>query len=601
MSATTYILATHDPELLRAWWVLVPAGARVVTLSELVQGGATLPAGLPMIVVVEEAVVGELPRTCVQAPMVFVGDQHGEVFERLAQTTGATRVCLSRQDSFTRLGEFLPLLEEIATRGATSNLLWDRKEQAAAPVGAAMRGRERDRSAEAADSWWDWMGDAVEAIGTREELLGEFRRMAKRSLRTSHVVFFLREDTGYRADRGDNFCANNDALSQYLVHHPVLLDGASWPVSVNPVVELSIRQRMAAWSLRLIVPLHDNGRLAGWMGLGVRDDGLAYEAADCARATSLGRLLRQMLGCSPKGGGAVAAGTHSQLAAKYLPGVLILGAGEMPSEAVPAAVSNLIAEVRQLRVTRRIVPGAGRPWRASAGIIAETQGVWANWEDATGELLEQHRRARAERLALLHDLALTLNHELGNSLVSLAALRHNPGAETNSPVLLAAIKRDIASLEAVNRHLASLPTFSEVEAESIDLRALVHSVGRKCGVTVETGSQEILLDVAPKLIEFGLESILESIAENRPGLGKRDLVMSLRTSGAGENLAAVLSIRGAGLALEGILPAPQPGATPTHGRIGVFIAKEIVHLHGGSIEAGTGTNGPEISLSIRQW
>ena len=600
MSATTYILATHDPELLRAWWVLVPAGARVVTLSELVQGGAVLPAGLPMIVVVEEAVVGELPRACVQAPMVFVGDQHGEVFERLGQTTGAARVCLSRRDSHARLGEFLPLLEEIATRGATTALLSDRNQHAVAPVSRGVRGRERERGADTEESWWDWMGDAVEAIGGREELLGEFRRMAKRTLRTSHVVFFLREDTGYRADRGDYFCANGDALSQYLVHHPVLLDGASWPVSVTPVVELSIRQRMAAWSLRLIVPLHDNGRLAGWMGLGVRDDGLAYDSADCAKAASLGRLLRQMMACTPQSvvGGS---GDRAQLAAKYLPGVLILGAAEMPPENVPVAVKNLIAEVRQLRVTRRIVPSAGRPWRASAGIVAETQGVWANWEDATAELQEQHRRAREERLALLHDLALTLNHELGNSLVSLAALRHNPGAETNSPVLLAAIKRDIASLEAVNRHLASLPTFSEVEAESIDLRALVCAVGRKCGVMVETGSQEILLDVAPKLIEFGLESILESIAENRPGLGKRELVMSLRTSGTGESLAAVLSIRGPGLALEGILPAPQPGATPTHGRIGVFIAKEIIHLHGGSIQAGTGTNGPEISLSIRQW
>lgn len=597
MSATTYILATHDPELLRAWWVLVPAGARVVTLSELVQGSAILPAGLPMIVVVEEAVVGELPRICVQAPMVFVGDQHGEVFERLAQTAGAARVCLSRQDSHTRLGEFLPLLEEIATRGATANLLSDRREQ---PAPGSSPARLRDRHPEAGEAWWDWMGDAVEAIGSREDLLSEFRRMVKRSLRTSHAVFFLREDMGFRSDRGDYFCANNDPLSHYLVHHPVLLDGASWPVNVGPVVELSIRQRMAAWSLRLIVPLHDNGRLAGWIGVGVRDDGLSYDAGDYARATNLGRLLRQMLGSSRKTNQA-GVSDHSQLAAKYVPGVLILGAAEKPPESVPAAVISLITEVRQLRVTRRIAPSPGRPYRASAGIIAETQGVWVNWEDATAEVQELHRRARAERLALLHDLALTLNHELGNSLVSLAALRHNPGAETNSPVLLAAIKRDIASLEAVNKHLASLPTFSEVEAESIDLRALVYSVGRKCGVAVETGSQEILLDVAPKLIEFGLESIIESIAENRPGLGKRDLVMSLRTSGSGESLAAVLSIRGAGLALEGILPAPQPGATPTHGRIGVFIAKEIVHLHGGTIQAGTGTNGPEITLSIRQW
>ena len=179
--------------------------------------------------------------------------------------------------------------------------------------------------------------------------------------------------------------------------------------------------------------------------------------------------------------------------------------------------------------------------------------------------------------------------------------RQNPGAETNSPVLLAAIKRDIAALEAINRHLASIPTFSEVMPEKVDLRALVSAVGRKGGVSVETGSQQLQLDVAPKLVEFALEAVIDSIAENRPGLGKRELAMSVRAAGSGKNLTAVLSIRGAALVLEGILPAPQPGAPPTHGRIGVFIAKEIVALHGGVIEPGTGVNGPEIVITLRRW
>jgi hypothetical protein len=597
MSTVTYILATRDPELLRAWWVLVPAGARVVTLSELVQGTAILPTGLPMIVVVDETVAGELPQTYSGVPMVFVGDRQGQVFEQISQKSGSTRVCLSRDDSRSRLGEFLPLLEEIAARGAATSLLLEKK--APTPVFAPQVAAPRDLAMAVADSWWDWMGDAVEATGSREDLLGEFRRLAKRALRTSHVMFFLREEAGYRADRNEFFCTNNDPVSQYLVHNPVVIDGNDWAPGLSHVVELSIRQRMAAWSVRLIVPMHDNGRLAGWMALGLREDGLPYETADRARALSIARLLRQMLASSsPKSGGAV---ERSPLVAKYLPGVIILGADENPSEGTPAAVRGLIAEVRQLRINRRLAPAAGQPIRASAGIIAETQGVWVSWEDASAELVEQHRRERADRLALLHDLALTLNHELGNSLVSLAALRHNPGAETNSPVLLAAIKRDIAALEAINRHLSSLPTFSEVAAESVDLRALVYSVGRKCGISVETGAEEILLDVAPKLIEFGLESILESIAENRPGLGKRELVMSLRTAGSGDNLTAVLGIRGAGLALEGILPAPKPGATPTHGRIGVFIAKEIIRLHGGVIEAGTGVNGPDITITLRRW
>ena len=591
MSSATFILASRDPEIIRAWWVLVPSGARVVTLSEIVQGDAILVAGAPLVTVVEESVVGELPAICLEAPMIFVGDHYGEVFERLSLNATSPRICLNATESQTRLGQFLPLLEEIATRGATENLL---RERATQPLPAPAVSAD-DRRSDIPDTWWDWMGDAVEAVGDRAQLVDEFRRIVKRTMRTSHAMFFLREEGGFRADRDAYFCPASDPIAHHLSRHPVFIDETPGGMTASPVVELSIRQRMAIWGARLIVPMHDNGRLAGWIGLGVREDGLPYDAADRARLSKLVRLMRQMLAKTAGRSGGL---EKSPLAAKYLPGAAILGAHEAAPESWPAAVRTLIADVRQLRADRSLVPGPGQPYRARAGMIEETQGVWIFWEDAGGELQEQHRRARAERLALLHDLALTLNHELGNSLVSLAALRHNPGAETNSPVLLAAIKRDIAALEAINRHLASLPTFSEVSAERVDLRALVCAVGRKCAVTVETGPRDVMLDVAPKLIEFGLESIVESIAENRPGLGKRELMMSLRTIDAA---TAVISIRGAGLALEGILPAPRPGAAPTHGRIGVFIAKEIVHLHGGTIEPGAGTNGPEILITIRQW
>jgi hypothetical protein len=42
MSAT-YVLATDDPELLRAWWVLVPTGRQVLTLEDLNAGAAVGP------------------------------------------------------------------------------------------------------------------------------------------------------------------------------------------------------------------------------------------------------------------------------------------------------------------------------------------------------------------------------------------------------------------------------------------------------------------------------------------------------------------------------------------------------------------------------
>jgi hypothetical protein len=224
-----------------------------------------------------------------------------------------------------------------------------------------------------------------------------------------------------------------------------------------------------------------------------------------------------------------------------------------------------------------------------------------HWEDASQELREVLQKQRSARLALLHDIALTLNHELGNALVSLAALRHNPGAETNSPVLLAAIKRDIASLESINRHLASIPTFSEVAPEGADVRALLREVGRKTGVAVDGNGPSVTLSIVPKLVDFALESIVESIAENRQELGKKDLSLRLRASGEGEQLTAQILIKGSRLALEGIWPQPEPGDAPSNGRISVFVAKEIVRLHGGDIRANQTTLGTEISITLRNW
>ena len=572
----------------------MPSGGRVITANEAGLLGEAALQKLVLVAVIDKAASTELPATLANVPTVWVGSGKADAGSRGTGEFSRSRVFLSREDSRLKLGEFLPLLEEIAERGAAANLLSEKK-----AVSAATTVVENPKSSEQIDGW-AFFGAAVDALGSREQLLAEFNRTARQALGTSHVIFFLKEGSEFRADRGRLSCAAHDPLIQYLNAQPVVLDGSVWPGNPQPVVELTMRQRMAAWSVRLIAPMHDNGRLVGLMGFGVRDDGLAYDGADRAQAVKLARLLRQMLVWLPQGAH-TAAPDHRQLGQKYLPGILLLASDEEALAQTPQAVVALIAEVRQLRTTRKLTPTSGQPFRATAGIVAETQGVWVSWEDASAEMQDSVRRARAERLELLHDLALTLNHELGNSLVSLTALRHNPGAETTSPVLLAAIKRDIASLEAINRHLASIPTFSEVNAESVDLRALVFAVGRKVGVVVETSTDPVKLDIAPRLIEFGLESIIESIIENRPGLGKRDLAISVRSSGSGEGLAAVLTIRGPGLSLEGILPPPEPGATPTHGRIGVFIAKEIIRLHGGSIVGGAGVNGPEISISIRTW
>ena len=72
----------------------------------------------------------------------------------------------------------------------------------------------------------------------------------------------------------------------------------------------------------------------------------------------------------------------------------------------------------------------------------------------------------------------------------------------------------------------------------------------------------------------------------------------MRSTGSGAELTVLLSLKGKHLELEGILPEPEEGAVPNQGRVGVFLAKEILRLHHGEIHAGPGMEGTEILISV---
>ena len=118
-------------------------------------------------------------------------------------------------------------------------------------------------------------------------------------------------------------------------------------------------------------------------------------------------------------------------------------------------------------------------------------------------------------------------------------------------------------------------------------------------VTVEAGTDPVMLTVSKKLLDFALHALIDAITENRGSLGPRELSLQLRSTGVASELTALFSIKGKQLELEGVLPEPFEGAVPNQGRIPVFLAKEIIRLHHGEIHAGPGMEGTEILISFR--
>ncbi|MBM3852398.1 MAG: hypothetical protein FJ399_04495 [Verrucomicrobia bacterium] len=586
------VLATPDNALAEAWTRQVPAGRAVLRFGvHAVPGGTS--AGFAAVVVLDAVSEEGLPQVLVRCPTIYVGEPHSRPFEQ-ARLEGRARAYLSYGESATRLGEVLPLVEEVAEKQTMLEMLAEKLRRAEVP-----RPTARPGAADAAEVW-DFVEGAIENLEARERLIAEFRRASRHLLRASHAVFFLRENDGFRADRGTSFFPLDDPLVTFFEQHPAVVDGTNWDTPADPIAELAVRNRLALWGARLLVPVHDNSRLLGLIALGVRDDGQAYDEADRTRAIHLARLLRHTLARA----GQLARLNHlaeqANLGAKYMPGSLVLGPDEHPPRQVPLVVRDLIGQARRRREVCRAWPTSDQPFRASAGLIAENGGAWAYWEEASGEVHDVAQRERASRREVLRELALTLSHELGNALVSLTAFRHAGGDRPATPAHLETMKGDVVRLEHLNEHLAVMQGLHEAEPAPVDVRELAQHLGHSLGLRVEVGPDPVVLPASRKLLDFALRALIRTIGENRPEQGLRELALKVRSTGSGANLTALLSIKGRHLELEGILPEPTEDAVPNQGRLTVFLAKEILRLHRGEIHAGPGIEGTEILISVRR-
>ncbi len=585
------ILATSDTALADVWERQLPAGRTALRIaSHVLPTGMT--AGFSAVVVLDATAETSLPGSLVKCPTIFIGEPRSLPFEQ-AKMAGRARVYLSYEESTTRLREFLPLVEELAEKQSMVEMLTDKARRT-----EPSRPPTRPYGGDTAELW-DFLEGAVENLDTRDRLIAEFRRASRYLLRASHTVFFLRETDGFRADRGTSFFSTDDPLVGFLENHPAVIDGMLWNSPADPVAELAVRNRLALWGARLLVPIHDNGRLLGLIALGVRDDGQPYDESDHHRAVFFARLLRHFLAKSAYLGRLHQLAEQSRVGTKYLPGTLVLGPDETAPRHAPLVVRDLIGQARRSKEVCRILPAVGQPFRACAGLVAETGGAWAYWEEASSEVHDAAARQRSGRRNLLRELALTLSHELGNALVSLTTYRQSSPDQPLPAPLVETVKGDVTKLEALNRQLGLMQTLHEADAEPTDIRDLARTIGNSLGVRVEVGPDPVMLSVSRKLVDFALRALIGTIAENRGELGLRELSLQVRSTGAGDELTALFSIKGRQLELEGILPEPSDGEVPNQGRVGVFLAKEILRLHAGEIHAGPGLEGTEILISLR--
>ena len=534
--------------------------------------------------------------------VILVGQPHSVPFEQARQNRAA-RLFLNYEDSRLRLAEAVGLLEEITDKNAQLQNALERTRRSESPFPREVV----SNPAESPESW-DFLESALQHLGDRTRLLDEFRRAGRYILKAGKVLFFFRQFDAFISDDEVHRCEAGHPLSLWLEDHPAALDFAQWAGPDDPSIDAPIRQQLQSWGARLLIPLHTRGQLHGWMALGPRADGANYREADIFRAVLHGRLLERCLERSAEIEALRRAESATALHARYLPGARVLSRTELTSTELPVEVRAVASEA--LHSQQIIIQPARAPhrFRVKAGPIPEIDGVWVLWEEAATEI--ERIRAELEQLRreLFRNLGLTLSHELSNPLVSLVTFSQLLSRNSTSPTPTGAatiasevaLASEVHKLQRLAEHAALLGEIGHPVARATDLNPLLTELATARGLATRFSEEALVFQIDPVLMRFAFGAIMDALVANRPDEGSANLILTLRTVGDSTDprRVAIVTIEGKRLELDGILPLPEPNATPNQGRLSVFLAREILRLHGGTLQAGPGIKGTDIQISF---
>jgi hypothetical protein len=541
--------------------------------------------------------------------VILVGQPHSLPFEQARQNRAA-RLFLSYDDSRSRLAESVSLLEEIADKNSQLQTTLERSRQSAAPF--AREPAPAPAAGEPVESW-DFLESALTHLGDRTRLLDEFRRAGRYILKSGKVLFFFRRFDAFLSDDDVHRCDAGHPLALWLEEHPAALDVSQWAGHDDPAVDAPIRQQLHTWGAKLLIPLHASGQLLGWMALGPRADGTAYRESDKFRAVLHGRLLERCLERSAQIEELQRIETASTLHAKYLPGSRVLSRAEIASLDLPVEVRAVASEA--LHAGRTIVQPARAPhrFRVTAGPAPEIDGVWVHWEESAPEIERIRAEHEQNRRALFKNLGLTLSHELSNPLVSLVTFSQLLTRSQSRPPLAAtlpatdgaaliasevSLATEVQKLQRLAEHATVLGEIASPTAQPVDLNVLLTELATARGMSTRFSEEQLIFSVDANLVRFAFMAIFDALGGNRPDEGTTGLLLTLRTAGTDALRTAIVTIEGKRLELDGILPAPGAGTTPNEGRLSVFLAREILRLHGGTLQAGPGIKGTDIQISF---
>jgi hypothetical protein len=593
MSAT-FVLTTRDPELAAAWARQLPSPPLVLAdgdllLRELQRAGSRVWV---RDICDRDSNLPAHPDTVV----IVVGEPQSVPFED-AKSSRAIAYCLSYDESKTQLRRIAPLAAELAQSRAVLSVLQERPKRNDQPVTDPVDlGRRNIED-------FEFLAAAIDHLEDRDRIIEEFRRGVRSRIRSSKVAVFLREDKHYVAENEAWECSAGHELVRWLQEHAAIVDSSTLESVESPSAEASIRQKLGEWNSRLLVPLEVHGALEGWVVFGPRGDGRHYSMSDRDDALMLVRLLSRLLGQNRKLRTAVSVQREVALMQKSGPRFCVIGSSGKTDEALPVEVREIVSLA--LSQGKRVEREFGR-LRVAAGPIQSTGGCWAWWDESSLTAESSANKREAERHQILHDLGIMISHELANAMFSVSTyfqhLRRQRSAEDPAHPLIERVGQDMERMKAMPHLLSTLYEMSKQPTSRVDMRRVVQSVAKDVGGLANTPESGPVIWGHEKNLHDALLWLCREILEtkDRTETVSRDakITLSLQQRRRDDESICLVTVSYPGLKVDQI-KVGEATSTEEYPTVPVYLAREVIRFHYGTVHVGQGLDGPELMIALK--
>jgi len=448
----------------------------------------------------------------------------------------------------------------------------------------------------------EFLAAAIDHLDERARIIEEFRRGVRSRIRSSKVVVFVRDEKRYVADNEGWECSAGHDLVRWLQEHAAIVDSATLDSVENAAVEASIRQKLGEWNSRLLVPLEVHGALEGWVVFGPRADGRPYSMFDRDDSLMLVRLLSRLLGQHRLLKSALASQREVGLIQKFGPRFCVVGPTGKTDESLPVEAREIASLA--LRDGKRIEREFGRI-RVAAGPIPGG-GCWVWWDESALTAESSAQKREAERHQILHDLGIMISHELANAMFSVSTyfqhLRRQRTADDPAHPLIERVGQDMERMKAMPHLLSTLYEMTKQPTAKVDMKRVIQSVAKDVGGHANTPESGPIIWGHEKNLHDALVWLCREIVETKDRVEpvSRDarITISLQQRRRDDESICLVTISYPGLRVDQI-KVGEATSTEEYPTVPVYLAREVIRFHYGTVHVGQGLDGPELMIALK--